>query len=388
MKLFDTVQVDRHFSSHNPFADDIYSTLSWKMTWARSIQGHGMTSGYPASEVLRVYCSGERNSPLSHERFAELIPGVTRVFRYEMDNGGVETVYANDEIVFQLESRWSVAKRVTLSLQATGSPELVKKLKDFHKENILPKKEEKNLVKTLMKGHGGLEISTLGVAGKALERDNYAKAVLHEFDHVVADLNAADPCGKLVILDGEPGTGKTYLIRALIEAVRAEFVFVPPNIVSSLAGPEIITVLANERAFDDTRPFVLIVEDADQCLMERATDNLGSISSLLNMTDGIVGAALDVRIVASTNMDIKKMPQDAALLRDGRLCRRIPVDELPEEHAGEIARRLGCFDLWSEKKPRTLAAIYRCAYNTGAKIDRSSEELPKAPTKRPAGFGR
>lgn len=289
-------------------------------------------------------------------------------------NGEKEMILRSRRAVVRLSIAPLCGGTFAMNSQVVGLEEDVATIMTILKTFVVPPKDERNVVKTIMRGSCGLEISTIGVAGRLLERGNYSDEVVTAFDHVVTDIDLEDPCGKLIILDGPPGTGKTFLVRGLIEAGKAEFVFIPSNLVASLSGPEIITCLADERARNlvdsntRQRPFVLIVEDADECLQERANDNLGSISSLLNMTDGIVGAALDIRVVATTNMDIKKMKQDKALLRDGRLCRRIFVGELSTKQALLVGKRLGVdVDEWQDTNlrsfPVTLAEIYRIAYD-------------------------
>ncbi len=48
---------------------------------------------------------------------------------------------------------------------------------------------------------------------------------------------------------------------------------------------------------------MLIVEDADECLVQRGSDNMSTIASVLNISDGILGSILDVRVLATTNAE-------------------------------------------------------------------------------------
>ena len=119
---------------------------------------------------------------------------------------------------------------------------------------------------------------------------------------------------------------------------------------------------------DHCSPLVLLIEDADQCLISRMTDNLPAISTLLNLADGILGRCLDVRVIATSNA--KVVDVDKALLRPGRICPGtgvINLPELPGEQAKLVLERLGvpggrglpgghalgC--------PMTLASLYRIA---------------------------
>lgn len=233
----------------------------------------------------------------------------------------------------------------------------------------------------------GMQIRHVGQAKSDLCRDNYAPEVLRVFDHLVAEIASPTPCGRLSILLGPPGTGKTYFIEGLTRAQpKARYILLPANLISALTGPELLMCLTGdlEDVPDDgssrssTLPIVFIVEDADECLVTRGTDNHPAISSLLNLADGILGRCLDVRIIATSNA--RKQDIDKALLRPGRICKVAHFDILSTEHSGAIFRRLvrdrpdfiGC----GITQPSTLAEIYQ-----------ASRQLEAPPERKPSVIG-
>lgn len=228
----------------------------------------------------------------------------------------------------------------------------------------------------MVSGPGGIDLQSIGVAAVPLEKGNYPEDVIGAFDHIVKDFGNKTPCGRIVILDGEPGTGKTFLVRGLIEAVPdATFVMIPSNLISEMSGPSLVQAIMGNRNQDDGSATILIVEDADMCLAVRGGDNMGAISSLLNISDGILGNLLDIRILATTNAEVETL--DPAVMRDGRLCRRTHVGALTRAKAKDVMVRLGGNpDVLSEKE-YTLAQIYR-----QARLDALDGE-----TKRPAATG-
>lgn len=237
--------------------------------------------------------------------------------------------------------------------------DLILKIKDVSVRNITQKTQGKAYV--FVASDSGPELRQIkGRAGVELERENYTNEVLVDFDHVVKDLQSNDPCAKLIIADGEPGTGKTYLVRGITNAVDgATFVLVPPSMISDIMSPQFIPVLMDHH--NAGGPIVFIVEDADSCLVKREGDNMNSISSLLNLGAGIFGDLFDVRVIATTNA--KKIEMDPAITRNGRCCRYIETSALPREQAERVIERIskGKKTLHDSKKEYMLADIYHAA---------------------------
>jgi hypothetical protein len=185
-----------------------------------------------------------------------------------------------------------------------------------------------------------LQLSSIGDASIPLVASNYTPEVIEDYRFVIRDLQSENPSGRITVMEGEPGTGKTHLIRALLDEVPdAMFVLVSPEMVKSLSGPELLPLLlSNKSSYAVNGPIILVLEDADQCLVTRDGANINSIQSLLNLGDGILGSLLDLRIIATTNA--KKLEMEAAILRPGRLSKRLEVGALDVETAKSVFRRL------------------------------------------------
>lgn len=253
----------------------------------------------------------------------------------------------------------------------------IKKL--FEEKIVTPAKQ--GFIFAIMRYGDSLQLQRIGYAGTALEKSNYSKKIISDYDYVVKDLKSPLPSGRISIFDGPPGTGKTYLVRSILtEVPDALFVLVPPNMVSALGGPELLPMLLqNKESYRKSGPTVFILEDADQCLVPRGPDNIDSISSILNLGDGIFGSLFDIRIVATTNA--KKAEMDSAIMRAGRLSKRIEVGKLNYDEASVIFDRLlpgvvmpKVLDPEEEQhsmKPRggdskySLAEVYKAARDAG-----------------------
>lgn len=196
---------------------------------------------------------------------------------------------------------------------------------------------KKGSVYALLAGQNGPQLRSFGVAGENFIASNYRPEVVTEYRHIVDDLNSDDPCGRIIILDGQPGTGKTHMVRALLNEVpKATFVLIQSSMIASLGAPDFLTALMREQR--KGHPMILILEDADEALSSRKADNISAISALLNFSDGIFGALMDMRIVATTNIELGDL--DKAVMRDGRLCRRVEVGQLDHVQAEEVYFRI------------------------------------------------
>ena len=185
--------------------------------------------------------------------------------------------------------------------------------------------------------------------------DNYADDVVRDFEYICSELNNPDCGGSIVIFDGPPGSGKTNCIRFLINSsMESKYILIPPEMVASLAGPQLVAFLISQSALNKGKPLIFVLEDADQALVPRDAGNMGIIQSLLNLTDGILGRAFKIRLVCTTNA--KSTAIDPAILRAGRLIKHTHIGFLPKAKAQAVLDRLGCKKPLPEPrvKPKTV----------------------------------
>jgi len=244
----------------------------------------------------------------------------------------------------------------------------------------------KGQVYSMTSGSGGLTISQIGFAGIDFIPENYTPDVAEGFENIKSDILSDNPMGRLAILEGEPGTGKTYFVRSLVQAIpTVKFIILPATLVPSLQGPEVQRCLLNEIEDDeeDNRRFVFIIEDSDDVIATREVGNMGSLSTLLNITDGITGAIFDIRAVCTTNAKTHEL--DPAISRSGRLSEHVKIGALPYEQAARVFRRLVGTEteavLKTDKDEYTLAEVYAESKQTGRKHGKKAE-------KKSMGFGK
>jgi hypothetical protein len=164
----------------------------------------------------------------------------------------------------------------------------------------------------------------------------------------------------LVLLHGEPGTGKTYYIRTLIRdliSLGKQVIYFPPNMVGHLVSPEIMTFLSKTviDLAEEGKSCVLLLEDAEPLLVSRNNEGRSDgITNLLNITDGLLNDMLSIQVIATFNTEMKNI--DSALLRPERLIARKEFKKLKKEDAQKLLASLGVDT--SCDKEMTLAEIY------------------------------
>lgn len=257
----------------------------------------------------------------------------------------------------------SEKKEIKKTIEVTGYMTDEKLIEFFDSiESKFITKDISSMIFTIVKTMDSFDVRNMGDGGSSpLIRDNYNPEVTDDLDFVVKVFNRAPPPSRIVIFNGEPGTGKTHLIRSILSQIDNVFIILPANMISSLDKPEFIPFLLKVKSQYE-KPIILVIEDGDSCLVPRKTDNISAISSLLNLSDGILGSLIDIKVIITTNANIKDI--DAAICRPGRLCKNITVNPLPYDRANAIYRRLMNDEKVSleKRKMYTLAEVY-CRFN-------------------------
>ena len=129
-------------------------------------------------------------------------------------------------------------------------------------------------------------------------------------DKIKEFLQAENESG-LLILHGKPGTGKTTYIRNLIrELSDKDFLILDSSVFDNITDSSFIQLLL------EYKDCVVILEDCESMLADR-TDGNNKMASLLNLSDGILGDAFNLKFICTFNADINRI--DQVLLRKGRM---------------------------------------------------------------------
>ena len=160
----------------------------------------------------------------------------------------------------------------------------------------------------------------------------------------------------LTILQGSPGTGKTSYLKYLVHSLRHShrFYYLPVTVYPILASSRTVDFWLLETVLHENKQKVVIIEDAETLLMQRAADNQESLSNLLNIADGFLGAFLQMHLICTVNTQIDKL--DPAVLRPGRLLARYVFNRLSRAEARTLAAAKGLNI--PDREDYSLAEIY------------------------------
>lgn len=134
---------------------------------------------------------------------------------------------------------------------------------------------------------------------------------------------------ELILFYGEPGTGKTSLIKHLIKDNKDRpFIFIDGSLFSSISDGTFLSFIT------DNKNAVLIFEDCEKILMKRDEAYNQNIGTLLNLTDGLMADEYTLKFIMTFNCSMDKI--DEAIRRKGRLSLEYKFDKLKAEKAHKI----------------------------------------------------
>lgn len=195
------------------------------------------------------------------------------------------------------------------------------------------KKQEPHEIYLLINTQNGIDITSLKITKPKLKiEDNYNDDFIETHQNIIKRLSKNNDKG-IVLLHGKPGTGKTSYIRYLIAQLKKKVIFLPPNMTLAITNPDFLSVLI------ENPNSIFVIEDAENIVLDREQHGSSAVSTLLNLSDGLLSDCLNIQIVCSFNTDISKI--DAALMRKGRLIAKYEFKALEIQKAQQLSDKLG-----------------------------------------------
>lgn len=185
---------------------------------------------------------------------------------------------------------------------------------------------------------------------------NYCIATKSKLGSLIEEFKPSRHNGQLLLWHGEPGTGKTWAIRALAWAWKSwchfEYVIDPDQLLergdylmevllkrTRHESPEVSTEFRDPSQPEKWR--LLILEDSGELMSVDAKKTLGQgLSRLLNISDGILGQGTRTMILITTNEDLGRL--NSAITRPGRCFSEIGFERFGVDEANTWLRDGGC----------------------------------------------
>jgi hypothetical protein len=292
---------------------------------------------------------------------ATLMPAGATVVRVAVHEGGETRLAMGDGWTLRC-TRWR-GDSAEVTVTAASEALAVEVLADATRDATEPAPEDETVTVGFWQigsGRGYRFTRQISADPWAQIRDNYAPAESAAFDRLVA-MTSDDVRGRLLLLHGAPGTGKTTVLRSLAREWRdwcqvdcvldSERLFGDPGYLMSVA--------VGAESGEERRWRLLILEDCDELIRGEAKQTTGqALSRLLNLTDGMLGQGRDVLIGITTNEDLARL--HPAVVRPGRCLAKIEVGPLPRERAVAWLEANGAAERADRIGPAgaTLAELY------------------------------
>lgn len=202
-------------------------------------------------------------------------------------------------------------------------------------------------INLIVQNRNSLELKAMEIKRTKLDLDLFYEDDFKETDELIQRRLSQKKDKGIVLLHGLPGTGKTTYLRYLVGKIKKRVLFLSPSVAGNLMSPDFIELLI------DNPNTVVIIEDAENIIMDRRHNNSSSVSNLLNISDGLLADFLNVQLICTFNSSLTMV--DSALMRKGRLIAKYEFGKLGTEKARRLSKHLGFNTVIDQ--PMTIAEI-------------------------------
>lgn len=291
------------------------------------------------------YVDGEKTFPVVKEKYANEIENIYSTTWYKKESKKFQfdktIVVLKNHCIIEINDDYC---EILHDGSNTGIIEEIAHIAIQHKERQRKQPLEINLI---VQSRHGMELKAMEIKRTKLDLNLFYEDEFKEVDATIQSRLKKQNDKGIVLLHGLPGTGKTTYIRYLVGRLKKRVLFLSPSVAGNLMNPEFIELLV------DNPNSILVIEDAENIIMDRRFNSSSSVSNLLNISDGLLADFLNVQLICTFNSSISNI--DSALLRKGRLIARYEFGKLGINKAQRLSTHFGHSILVNE--PMTIAEI-------------------------------
>ncbi|MEO5998885.1 MAG: AAA family ATPase [Chitinophagaceae bacterium] len=310
------------------------------------------------TKILYLYCfnalpnmsyidqlDGEKAFAGFTEKYKDLVEHVHQYRWYEKKKKKYEfdctVIILNNNCIVEFSTSYCEI------LHSGSQPAFVNEVTTFVNQFKQRQRREPLEINLIVKGSSGLDLKAMEV-----KRSKMDLGLFYEDDFIQTDelirkrLNKKNDKG-IVLLHGLPGSGKTSYLRHLVGKIKKKIMFLSPSVAGNLMNPDFIELLI------DNPNSVVIIEDAENIIMDRKHSSSSAVSNLLNISDGLLADFLNVQLICTFNNSLDLI--DEALMRKGRLIAKYEFGKLSVAKAQRLSNHFGFKTIIH--KPMTIAEL-------------------------------
>ncbi|HRI20712.1 MAG TPA: AAA family ATPase [Panacibacter sp.] len=277
------------------------------------------------------HINGEKAFRVFKETYKELIADI-HMYRW-FDHGKKQYLFDKTVIIMKNQCIVELDTRHCQILHDGQHDSFVEEGTTLVKKFKERERKEPAEINLIVRDGASLYLKSIEINRTKLELDLFYEDEFKNIDETIrARLNRKKDKG-IVLLHGLPGTGKTTYLRYLIGKIKKRVLFLSPNVAGNLMDPQFIELLI------DNPNTVIIIEDAENIIMDRRNSADSSASNLLNISDGLLADFLNVQIICTFNSSLTLV--DSALMRKGRLIAKYEFGKLSINKAQRLSNHLG-----------------------------------------------